>query len=235
MKLQMIIKLSIFLSFTVLNISTINLSHTEIKYDSSPEDIRRTIEFNQNYTEMVTEGRISFDYNEKLGTYCTARKPLKKADLAIKVPINFTMCSYDIFPFMFELKDIIYSHLSKKIGNNVNDTNSKTIKYLSALKFLYHKNADQEKVEEYLRKNGKEYYINRLNDQNKAYLDSLPKIQFNEPMLDKDDRFLAELIGFPVANTDEYQEIIDLLVRHYSYTPLKVFSLNNSGLHCSLG
>jgi hypothetical protein len=136
---------------------------------------------------------------------------------------------------MFELKDIIYSHLSKKIGNNVNDTNSKTIKYLSALKFLYHKNADQEKVEEYLRKNGKEYYINRLNDQNKAYLDSLPKIQFNEPMLDKDDRFLAELIGFPVANTDEYQEIIDLLVRHYSYTPLKVFSLNNSGLHCSLG
>jgi hypothetical protein len=234
MKLQMVFPLSIILSFTVLKITSINLSYSEIKYDSSLEDIKNTIEFNKNYTGLITEGKITFDYDKKLGTYCTARQNVKKAEFVIRVPNNFTICAYEIFPFMFELKDIIYSHLSRRPGANPNDTNSKTIKFLSAFRLLYHKNADQDKVENYLRKIGKEYYINRLNEQQQGYLNSLPKIVYNEPMLDKDDRRFGEMIGFPINPVDDYQDIIDSLQRQLRNSPHKVFSNNYLGLHSSL-
>jgi len=235
MKLQMVFPLSIILSFTVLKITSNNLSYSGIKYDSSPEDIKKTIEFNKNYTELITDGKITFDYDQKLGTYCTARQNVHPTEFVIKVPNNFTMCSYEIFPFMSELKDMIHSHLSKRPGANPNETNSRTIKFLSAFRLLYNKNADQEKVENYLRKIGKEYYINRLNEQQQGYLNSLPKIVYNEPMLDKDDRRFGEMIGFPINPIDDYQDVIDSLTRQLRNSPHKVFSYNYSGLHSSMG
>lgn len=235
MKLRMILTLFIYLSFTILTTYMMDLSFSGIQYDSSEEDINKAVEFNKNYTELITQGKITFDYDKSFGTYCKAQQEINKAEFVIKVPSDFPICAFDIFPFKFELKDIIYSHLKKKYGNNVNETNARTLKYLSTYRLLYNKNADQVKVENYLRKVGKQYYINRINERQQAYLDSLPKIQYNEPMLEKEDRILAEIVGFPITSSDEYEEIHDLVEKYFRHSNLKVIIYIRIGIRSSLG
>jgi hypothetical protein len=209
------------------------LGFSKNKYFDTLEDLEFRKQFNGNNTDLISKGKIKFAYSETEGTYCKAAKNISAKEFIFNVPKEFIVCGFDIYPFKFELKDVIYPYLAQKYRNNVNETKTKTALYLFAYSLLYHRYANKEKIEAYLTKVGKEYYIKRLTKGQENYLKSLPNTLYTFHMYDIEEIKLAEIIGLPTTQNEvvELFEHVEMFFRNH---PLKVKYLLNTGLYLPL-
>lgn len=210
-----------------------DLSQYSFKYFDDQEDLKFREEFHKNYTQSVTKGKVVFEYNELKGTHCKAAKNISSREFVFSIEGEFLICGFDIYPFKFELKELIYGFLSRKYQQNVNETKAKTALYLFAYKMMYHKLADKERVESYLKRVGKDYYISRLNEKQEAYLKSLPHTLYTVHMYDDEESKLNEYIGLPNLK-NEVLEVFEFVEKHYRKHHLSVIPSFNLGLYSSL-
>lgn len=80
------------LATVVLGILSIDLSFSNNKYFDTEEDIKFRKDYNSNYTELITGGKVVFDYSDVAGTYCRAKKNLTEGEFVFKIPSEFLIC-----------------------------------------------------------------------------------------------------------------------------------------------
>src|SRR5689334_20048323 len=99
-----------FLIISICILSSILCEDTYI-YRETEETIRKRAEFNRNYTQLITGGKVAFEYDEIKGTHCVAKEDIEKKEFAFKVPKEFTICSFEMFPYKFEIKEAMMDYM----------------------------------------------------------------------------------------------------------------------------
>lgn len=139
--------------------------------------------------------------------------------MGVRISVNYLV---DIYPFKFELKDVIYRHLSQN-SQNMNQTKMDTQHFLFAYMLLYHKKADKEKIKKYLKQTGKSYYLTRLNEKQQGYLDSLSDTFYSYQMNDEDETTFGDIVGLTSVKTQsEVYHVYSVVEKHFKNHPLGV-------------
>jgi len=94
---------------------------------------------------------------------------------------------------------------------------------------LYYDFNDKVLVENYLRANGKEYYIHNISPKAYEYINSLPKVHYNEAFYSKDEYTLLDMFGL---NYDKYlttdwifEQVIQQIKNKYKHYKVKLLNI----------
>ena len=165
------------------------------------------LHFYQKGADKITKGKLNFEFSPGKGIHTIANKDLKQNSIAMKIPNEYILCNFDLFPFKFELKEAIISYFnSAKLTPQFEITGSNIIfaYYLMFLKF-----EGKEKIFEKLKKEKMSYYILDLKPHAKEYLNTLPEYIYNVSMYGDEEKLLLRELGIPFANVDP-----DAMLKH---------------------
>jgi len=192
-------------------------------------DLKYRMEFLSNYTELITGGKVIFNYSKSVGTYCKVKKNITNKEVPFRIPKEFAVCGgifhfilVEIYPFKIELSEIIMRYLKHKY-NNIEITANKTQLFLFAYSLMYNLKADKEKIFTYLKKIGKSDHFSQLNDIQISYLKSISKNLYTLNQYSDDEIKLGDLIGITRTKlSEDNSEIWSAVEKHFRNHPLNV-------------
>lgn len=120
------------------------------------ESVKKRFEFYDKIREF-SNNTVGLQHDSFAGLYCQAQDHINPGEITLKIPIEYGICPYFLFPFKFEL--------SKYIGNikGLNETIGKEQKssvYLLTFALMYYLDADKDYVKQYIYDNNIEAYKN---------------------------------------------------------------------------
>lgn len=206
-------KMNLFILLVLFNLTLQTLVSANIYEDDHEAAIRR-LNFGKNYTERVTGGKVRFEYEESKGVYCKANKDLYSKEFTFEIPKEFVICSFDIFPYMFELKDPIVNYVKQHYAREGNYT-TRTFMYLFSFNLMYINFQNKTFIEDHLKAIKKEYYIPTISEELKNYMDSLPKANYNSLMFSNEEKEFQKLVGLDLENEkDECKELLENVIQY---------------------
>jgi len=107
------------------------------------------------------------------GIYTVANKKIVKSQKLLKVPMHFSMCPTYLFPFKFEIMNIITK--IPWLTNNLGQTSSTLSIWVLTFYVMYERHADKKKVKEYIIENNITDYFN-CHETHHTLKDSFPDI-----------------------------------------------------------
>lgn len=186
----------------------------------SDEDLQKRLLYYRNFSNSITGGKVDFNATYGSGVYCVTKKDIKPKEFVMKIPKEFISCGcnfsftlVDLYPFEFEIKDALES-LFKKRNLNVNETKIKLGQWLFAYQVLFYKYANKEKIFEFIKETGKDYYLINIPKQKQEYFDSLSSEIYTSPMYDDDD---INYVGYVGLAHDSYKEAKEVFSHVYNY------------------
>jgi len=146
-------------------------------YSKSYEDqdvLKKRFAFYKNI-ENYSNNTIRVDYDKDKGLYCVAKDYLDYGSLSMKIPREFSICPYYLFPFKYEIMDA----MNRIEGfNSTIGTDQLFSVYLLTYYIMYLKRAPKKQIEEYIRDNNFTEYYN-LTKVDLSILDSFPTKTLN--------------------------------------------------------
>ena len=94
MKVKKISNFFLMLLYLVLFFSKTCVSRA---FSDSMSKIETRSKFIQKYSNLITKGKISYEYSEEKGYYCRANKDLYKSEIVMTVPKEFIICGCNNF------------------------------------------------------------------------------------------------------------------------------------------
>jgi hypothetical protein len=131
-------------------------------------------EFNKKHTEEITNNKLTFEYSQEKGTHCIAKSDLSPLEYVIHIPERYVICYYDMYPFKFELKEIV-SDFMKKQKHELNATKSQTALYAFSFHLMYLSYPKKEAIKEKIKELKLPHYLKETTPEALEYLSSLPK------------------------------------------------------------
>jgi hypothetical protein len=195
-------------------------SEYALQYEDTREMALKRLQFGQNNTERVSRGKVNFEFTDSNGVYCKANSNLYEKEFAFKIPKEFIICSFDIFPFKFELQEAIMGFLKKKYLNANSDTKTRGPMYLFAFHMMFIKYENKSLVFDYLKMNNMEYYMVNYTKDIMSYVDSLPTSTYTTHMYSEVDRRFIQSIGFAFDKGDETNEIYEYVIDYINQNNL---------------
>ena len=147
----------LILSLTILIVS-LKVREESLYVDDMNSAMKR-LEHGRNYSETITKGKVDFEYEEGKGVYCKAKKDLFPNEFVFDIENKFIMCSFDIYPYKFEIYQAVNQFLSKKYGRDHNTIMINTPFYSFAFSLMYLDFNNKTYIEEHLKATQKDYYI----------------------------------------------------------------------------
>lgn len=154
-------------------------------YDSPDHKIIRqkffskAVEFSQDQMEIIYDDEIS------KGTKCIATSYIPQNSEIIKVPNEYIISSFHIFPMKIEVFEIIYDIINVENFLTEMKKDERLSHYLLVLNLMYILFPHKSKIEKYLIDNNLNSYLNTYLKVNENISDSFPKIVFGLSMLEK--------------------------------------------------
>ena len=68
-----------------------------LKLNESEEEVLKRLNYFQKYSEKITNGKISFDFDEGKGIYCKAIQDIKKNEVVFRIPKEFILSLCKLF------------------------------------------------------------------------------------------------------------------------------------------
>jgi len=189
-------KSKIFILFLTIILFSFILSRT-FKTENSDSD---RLNFYQTRADKITQGKLNFQFSPEKGIYTIANKDLKPNSIAIKIPTDYILCNFDMFPFKFELKEAIISYFNSfKLTPQMEITPSNIIfaYYLMFLRF-----EEKEKIFEKIKKEKMSHYTTHIKPYAQEYLKTLPEYIYGISMYGDEEKLLLGELGIPFANVD---------------------------------
>jgi len=81
-----------FLIIFILPIVLTN-EFSHFKFNENEEEVKKRLEYFQKFSETITDGKISFEYEKDKGIFCKAIQDIKKNEGVFKVPKEFVFSS----------------------------------------------------------------------------------------------------------------------------------------------
>jgi len=184
--------LNIFKIMLIL-IFLLNYSNSELVYYESDSDANIRLKYFQNLSNKITDGKISFEYSTESGIYCKVLKDIKKHEGVFKIPEEYIITMLDIFPFKFEILDLIHNYFVEKYKNKVSlfVSYSKNV-FLFLLMFLKYNN--KQVVWNFLKRNKMDYYIQDFTKEVYETINLLPPVIITQELFDDDDIEFSKLL-----------------------------------------
>ena len=144
------------------------------------------------------------------GLYCQAQDYINRGDKTLYVPKNHAMCPYYIFPFKFEIVDIL--HKIKGIDDSIGKEQKFSV-FVLTYNILYQLHADKKQVSDYITKNGITEYMNLEVDTLDDIENSFPKIILGKSTLEEEHfKILAEKQLMSDATHELYYVFSNVLI-----------------------
>jgi len=189
------------MNFFLLNIFKImfilifflNYSNSEQVYYESDSDANIRLKYFQNLSDKITNGKISFAYSAESGIYCKVLKDIKKHEGVFKIPEEYIITMLDIFPFKFEILDLIHTYFVEKYKTKV----SLYVKYsINVFPFLlmFLKYNNKQVVWNFLKRNKMDYYIQDFTKEVYETINRLPPVIITRELFDDDDIELNKIL-----------------------------------------
>lgn len=183
-------------------------------YKETPETIKQRLEFNQNYTKLITGGKVVFEHDDEKGTYCVARQQIDKKEFTFKIPKNFTICAFEMFPYKFELKEAMMEYFVTKYGATHNETYRKAPVYLMAFQLMFYSSKNKSEIIKSVKDLKKDFYAVNTTPEAESYLESLPKAIYTMQLYEEEDLLLMKKMGFSNDLTSEPKDVLKLTIKN---------------------
>jgi hypothetical protein len=206
MKMNLLI-LFILFNFTILTIETAQI------YEDDYDVAMRRLNFANNHTEKITGGKVIFEYEESKGVYCKANKDLYSSEFTFEITREFIICSFDIFPYMFELKEPLVNYYKNAKQIQGNQTLSYFM-YLFSLNLMYINFQNKTFIENHLKNIKKDYYIPNISQELKDYMNSLPKASYGVIMFNEEEIELQKILKLNLIQYDETKELHEFIIKY---------------------
>jgi hypothetical protein len=180
--------------------------------------ITKLLEYYNKHFNKFTGGKLHLEYNNNKGFQCITDEDIYKRNFIFKIPKEYVVCAFELFPFKFELKEVLQNYFNhKKDFSDIKaDPNSKIIAYLFAYQLMYMDYSNKTYIEEGLKDNKMKYYITKKTKQVYDYYKSLSREIYSIYMYDKEEFNLMNLLGI---NNDKYELVED--VHNYMINNIK--------------
>jgi hypothetical protein len=123
---------------------------------------------------IVSNNRIRLDFDKNSGFKCIATDFIKEKEDYLNIPKSMTISPLSIFPFKFEIAEILMKH--DKIKNSLKNTN-KLATYLLVFQYLIYKYLPRDTIDKYIRDNElTDYYDYKLSEPDKQIFDSFNEV-----------------------------------------------------------
>ena len=204
--------MNLLILLIIFNFTSLTLVTAQI-YEDEYESGMRRLNFGKNYTERITGGKVIFDYEESKGVYCKANKDLYSNEFTFEIPREFVICSFDIFPYMFELKEPLVNYL--KIANvRAGNYTSIAFMYLFTFNLMYINFQNKTFIENHLKDIKKDYYIPIISQESINYMNSLPKTYYSSLMLNEEEIELQNNLGLNLIQNDQSKELHEIVIKY---------------------
>jgi hypothetical protein len=205
---------TIFILSSLIILISFTLIQSEIRptYIESEEHEMSRLKFGQNYTNLVTKGKVVFEYEPSKGIYCKANKDIANKEFVFKIPKEFIFCFFDMFPFKFELKEAVHDYFIQKFGGKQNnETQTRTTTYLFTYGLMYLNYDNKEIVKDELSRLNLGHYIIEQNPHVKEYFETLPTTLYTLHSYTDDEFKLLKILGFQI---DEGETELESVFKH---------------------
>jgi hypothetical protein len=191
-------KKKIFLSILILCLCIVNNSNC---FEDKESFIKRL-----NYSRQISKysnNKVKVGASLKKGLTCIADDYIEYGQQIMKVPKKYSLCSYYLFPFKYEILSILLdiSGLRETIGKE-----QRLSVYLLSYYILYYMYAPKEEIKSYIKEKKLEQYY-RYEDIDESLQNIFPNIIPGSGMLDKEHYILLQSLGFPTIKGDELEGI----------------------------
>jgi hypothetical protein len=186
------------LSIIILSLYLVNLSNCFEDKESFQKRL--------NYSKQISKysnNTVKVGATLTKGLTCIANDYIEYGQLLMKVPKKYSLCSYYLFPFKYEILSILLdiSGLRETIGKE-----QRLSVYLLSYYILYYMYAPKEEIKNYIKEKKLEQYY-RYEDIDESLKDIFPTIIPGSGMLDKEHYELLQSFGFPIIKGDELEGI----------------------------
>jgi hypothetical protein len=193
--MQLLKKVLVFL-FSLFLLLSFSYCYEDKEFLQKRFDISKQI---SKYSNNTIKLRVS----QSEGISCLANEFIEDNQKLITVPKKFTLCSYYLFPFKYE----ILSYMLELPGlKDTIKSNQKVSMFLLSYYLLYSLNAPKEKIKNYIKekKLAKYYNCDEVDDILKDYF---PKEIPGSAQLSKEHYDLFRSLGYPVPQDDQLERV----------------------------
>jgi hypothetical protein len=179
-----------------------NLDSTNLSYLKSKE-------------QDITNGKIEFTISEDNEISCIAKENIKKNEIVFKIPEDYLLSTFDMFPFKFEIKDAVFSYFSKFATNNqMQQSENKSSQFILTFYLMFLSTSNRDKIlEDVSSKLKLNYYNVKIKQKAVEYLKILPPT-YGLNMYDEEEKYLVKLVGLNVDKMDEMKEVFEYVIKN---------------------
>jgi hypothetical protein len=179
---------------------------TFISSFESQDSFQKRVKFYEKINQF-SENRIKLGISQEKGLSCIANDYIESGRKILTIPKKFTLCSFDIFPFKYEITAILqtYTGYTNLIGIKEDEISL----YLLTYHLAYYLFAPKEEIKKYIFENKLEeyYYVNEIDE---SVRDSFPDNIFSASTVIMEHYGLLKEMGYEVKGTEEIEKIYTL-------------------------
>jgi hypothetical protein len=180
------------------------------KFQTEKTDSDR-LNFYRKRADKISSGKIDFAFNTEKGVHALANKDLKINEVALKIPREYILCDFDMFPFKFELKEGLMSYFNKIKFLPLMEGTPTNILFAFYLMFLnYNK---KEEIFEKLQKEKMSYYIIEQKHHAHEYLKTFPEYIYGIYMYGEEEKLLLQKLQIPFEKV-ELNDVLDHTIKY---------------------
>jgi hypothetical protein len=184
------------------------------------ETLAKRFKFYKNIKKF-SNNTMDVSIDSEKGLSCIANNYIELGTQVLQVPKQYTICSYYMFPFKFEIAEIlnIVPGLKESIG-----IEQKYNFYLATYYLLYYLYAPKETIKQYIIENNITDYYD-IDEPDSSMIDSFPQSILTYLTLQPEHIKLLTSMGFPAENIEEIHKVFNYVLvelQRSSYYPLIV-------------
>jgi hypothetical protein len=159
-----------------------------------------------------TEDKVKYDYDEQNILTCVAQREIFSKEFIFKIPEEHVICLFDIFPFKYELGQII-TEIMKQFRRPILESKEAGMLYLMSLYLMYLDYPNKDIIELELLATNLNHYIIKPNEQNIKWIEELKKSNILNNFDDNDYK-LMHYLGLRENDGNEVKWIHQILMEN---------------------